>query len=258
MSHIKPAVAFSRDRTALDLALILAVGLVAGTLSGIVGFGSSIMLMPVLVWAFGPLEAVPIMAIAAAMANLGRVVAWRRDIDWRAAGAWAVTAVPGAALGAGTLVALPPALVDAALGVFFIAMIPARRWLAARRMAPGLGALAALGFGIGWLTGLVVSTGPITVPLFLAHGLVKGAFIGTEAAASLAMYASKLTTFRALGALPFEIAVKGLATGASLAAGAFVARRWVLKFGAGQFRLLMDALMMASGLALLWAAAAGR
>jgi len=36
-------------RTVLDYALVLAVGLVAGTLGGIVGFGSSIMLMPVLV-----------------------------------------------------------------------------------------------------------------------------------------------------------------------------------------------------------------
>jgi len=241
----------------VELALLLAVGLAAGTLSGIVGFGSSIMLMPVLVWAFGPLEAVPIMAIAALLANLGRVVAWWRDIDWRAAGAWSATAVPGAALGAGTLVALPPRLVEGALGAFFIAMIPARRWLAGRRTTPGLGVLAALGFAIGWLTGLVVSTGPITVPVFLAHGLVKGAFIGTEAAASLAVYASKLATFRALGVLPLEIAVKGLATGASLAAGAFVARRWVLRFGAAQFRLLMDALMLASGVAMLWAAARG-
>ena len=41
-------------------AAILALGLVSGTLSGIVGFGASIMLMPVLMLAFGPLEAVPI------------------------------------------------------------------------------------------------------------------------------------------------------------------------------------------------------
>src|SRR5437899_673235 len=42
---------------------ILALGLVSGTLSGIVGFGASIMLMPVLMLSFCPQEAVPIMAI---------------------------------------------------------------------------------------------------------------------------------------------------------------------------------------------------
>ena len=39
---------------------VLAVGLVAGILSGIVGTGSSIMLLPVLAYAFGPKQAVPI------------------------------------------------------------------------------------------------------------------------------------------------------------------------------------------------------
>ena len=43
---------------------VLTVGLIAGTISGIVGTGSSIMLMPVLVYAYGPKEAVPIMAVA--------------------------------------------------------------------------------------------------------------------------------------------------------------------------------------------------
>ncbi len=45
----------------MELLLILGVGLVAGTLSGIVGFGSSIMMLPVLVLVFGPREAVPVM-----------------------------------------------------------------------------------------------------------------------------------------------------------------------------------------------------
>ena len=59
----------------MDFALVLMLGLVAGTVGGIVGFGTSIMLMPALVLVFGPREAVPIMAIAAIMANASRVVA---------------------------------------------------------------------------------------------------------------------------------------------------------------------------------------
>ena len=53
----------------MEFAVVLAIGLLAGTISGIVGFGSSIMLMPVLVIAFGPREAVPVMAVAALMAG---------------------------------------------------------------------------------------------------------------------------------------------------------------------------------------------
>ena len=113
-------------------AAILALGLVSGTLSGIVGFGASIMLMPVLMLAFGPLEAVPIMAIAALLANFSRVVVWWREVDWRANAYYCATAIPAAALGARTLLILEPRLVEGILGAMFLLMIPARRWLLAR------------------------------------------------------------------------------------------------------------------------------
>jgi uncharacterized protein len=59
----------------LGFLFILIVGLIAGTISGIVGTGSSIMLMPVLVYEYGPKQAVPIMAVAAVLANLSRILA---------------------------------------------------------------------------------------------------------------------------------------------------------------------------------------
>ena len=238
----------------MDFAFILAVGLVAGTLSGIVGFGSSIMLMPVLVIAFGALQAVPIMAIAAIMANLSRIIVWWRVVDWRVCAAYSATAMPFAALGAGTLLVLPTRLVEVALGVFFIAMIFVRRWMAKRDIRLRPAHLALLGVPIGYLTGIVASTGPITAPIFLATGLVKGAFLSTEAAASLAVYFAKVAVFRSFGALPWEIVAKGLITGSTLMAGAFIAKRFVLKMDPDRFRLLMDGLMLLSGLTLLCAA----
>lgn len=238
----------------LEFALVLLLGLVAGTVGGIVGFGSSIMLLPALVLVFGPREAVPIMAIASLMANASRVVVWWRVIDWRAAAVYAATGMPAAALGARTLLALPVGLVEAALGLFFIAMIPLRRWLARRHWRLQLWQLALVGAVIGFLTGIVVSTGPISTPFFLAYGLVKGAFLGTEALGSLAVYAAKVLTFRSLGALPLDTAAKGLIVGSSLVAGAFVAKRVVLALDAAKFKLLMDALLLVAGLTMLWAA----
>src|SRR4030095_7354153 len=109
---------------------------------------------------------------------------------------------------------------EIALGIFFIAMIGARRWLAAHEVRLRLFHLAVIGLAVGFITGIVVSTGPITVPIFLAYGLVKGAFLATEAAGSLAIYISKSVTFRALGALPLEAMLKGLLTGSPMVGGA--------------------------------------
>src|SRR2546426_9056187 len=103
---------------------ILIVGLIAGTISGIVGTGSSIMLMPVLVYQYGPKQAVPIMAVAAVMANLSRILAWWREGDWRACAAYSMTGIPAAALGARTLLALPSRTLDIAIGLFFIPVGP--------------------------------------------------------------------------------------------------------------------------------------
>jgi uncharacterized protein len=79
------------------------------------------MLIPVLVYQYGPKQAVPIMAIAAVMSNLSRILAWWREVDWRACAAYSVTGIPAAALGARTLLALPAGAVDISIGLFLIA-----------------------------------------------------------------------------------------------------------------------------------------
>src|SRR6478735_4457075 len=244
----------SRRSQVLNFLFVLAVGLVAGTISGIVGTGSSIMLMPVLVYQYGPKQAVPIMAIAAVMANLSRILAWWREVDWRACAAYSVTGIPAAALGARTLLVLPPRAVDISIGLFLIAMVPVRHWLARHDLKLSLWHLAIGGALIGYLTGIVVSTGPLSVPLFLFYGLAKGAFLATEAASSLGLYLSKSVTFQRFGALTPDVAIKGLIAGSSLMSGAFIAKRFVLKLEPDVFRLVMDGIMLAAGISLLWAA----
>jgi len=233
---------------------ILALGLGAGTLAGIVGFGASIMLMPALMLAFGPQEAVPIMAIAALMANFSRVVVWWREVDWRANIYYCATAVPFAALGARTLLILDPRLVEGFLGGLFLAMIPGRRWLFARGLRIAAWHLALVGAGIGFLSGLVASTGPINTPFFLAYGLVKGAYISTEAVGSMAIGITKAIVFQRFDALPPQTILRGIIVGTTLMAGARLAKGFVLRLEADQFRFLMDCLLAIAGLVLLWGA----
>ena len=234
---------------------VLLVGLLAGTISGIVGTGSSIMLMPVLVYQYGPKEAVPIMAVAAVMANFSRILAWWREVDWRACLAYSDHGNSGRSTWRA----------DAARAAL------ARRRYRDRPVSDRDGAGAALaghaislkhslwhlavgGAIIGYLTGIVVSTGPLSVPLFLFYGLTKGAFLATEAASSLGLYLSKSVTFERFGALTPDIALKGLIAGSSLMFGAFIAKRFVLNLKPDVFRLLMDGIMIAAGISLLWTA----
>jgi uncharacterized membrane protein YfcA len=147
---------------------------------------------------------------------------------------------------------LPSHAVDIAIGAFLIVMVPVRHWLARHELKANLWHLAIGGAVIGFLTGIVVSTGPLSVPLFLFYGLSKGAFLATEAASSLGLYVSKSITFQRFGALTPDILLKGLIAGASLMAGAFVAKRYVLKLQPDVFRLVMDGIMIVAGLSMLW------
>ena len=140
------------------------------------------------------------------------------------------------------------------LGGLFLLMIPARRWLFARGMRVEAWHLTLVGAVIGFLSGMVASTGPINTPFFLAYGLVKGAYLATEALGSMAIGITKAIVFQRFDALPLETVGRGLLIGASLMIGSRLAKGFVLRLDADQFRLLMDLLLAGAGLVLLWGA----
>jgi len=203
----------------LNFAFIVAVRPVAGTISGIVGTGSSIMLVPVLVYEFGPKQAVPIMAVASVMANLSRILAWWREVDWRACATYSITGIPAAALGARSLLVLPSRAVDIAIGVFLIAMVPVRHWLARHDLKLSLWHLALGGALIDHLTGIVVSTGPLSVSLCFTVWPRACALPRRPRVRSGSISANPVT-FQRSGALTAEVALKGLIAGSSPMVGA--------------------------------------
>lgn len=231
---------------------VFIAGLAAGTISGIIGTGASILLLPIVVLQFGPQQAIPIMAVASVMGNIGKSLAWWREINWRAFWAYSVTGVPGAALGAKTLLVLPASVVEVILGLFFLAMIPMRRWMRARNFHLPIWQLAIAGGVIGFLTGIVLSTGPLSIPAFAAVGLGKGALLSTEAVASLALMISKVATFQQLGALPWPQILQGLLVGSAMMAGSFIGKYVVDRMSLKTFEFLLDLMLLVAAMTMLW------
>jgi hypothetical protein len=228
----------------LTLVLLFVLALTAGVLGGIVGTGSSLILLPVLVLLYGPRVAVPVMGIAAVMGNLGRVIAWWKRIRWQPVAAYSLPGIPAAALGAHTLLSIPPTVVDVCLAVFFLGMIPLRRLAAKKEIHLSLWQMAVAGALVGFLTGLVLSTGPLSVPIFTGYGLSGGAFLGSEAASSLLLYLGKLSAFESAGALPPIVILRGLIIGTALLIGTISARSIVERIHARTYQLLIDAVLV--------------
>jgi uncharacterized protein len=191
------------------------------------------------------------MGIAAVMGNLGRVLVWWRDIRWRPVLAYALPGVPAAALGAHTLLSIPPTVVDLSLAVFFVVMIPLRRFFARKRLRLRLWHMAIAGAVVGFLTGLVLSTGPISVPIFSGYGLTGGSFLGSEAASALLLYTGKLAAFGTAGALTSFVVVRGVSIGAALMLGSVLARQIVRRLRTRTYELLIDAVLVVGAIGML-------
>jgi len=231
---------------------IIILGGFAGFVSGIIGTGGSIILLPVLTWKFGPQVAVPMMAVASILSNLSRVIIWRKEINWRACFTYSALAIPGAVLGANTLWALPPKVSNICIGIFFLALVPLMAWSRKHNLRLNSGQLALCGLVVGFLTGMVFSTGPMTVPIFSGFGLVKQGLIATESAASLIVILTKTSTFGVIGALPLSVILGGIFVGASQISGIYLSKGLVSRMPTKIFHLLVSLMMLAAGASMVW------
>jgi len=227
------------------------LGLIAGVLGGVIGFGTTIILMPALVHFYGPVQTVSIIAITATIANFSRVILWWKETNWTVCLVYSLTAIPAVALGANTLVLLDGTIIEVILGIFLIALIPIRRWIRRQAFTIKLWHMSVVGAAIGYLTGIVATTGAINTPFFLAFGLVKGAYLGTEAASSLFMLFAKIFVFHQLGVLDALAITQGLLLGLCVMTGSILSKRIVLALPEKRFMQLMEAVMLVSGVSIL-------
>jgi hypothetical protein len=233
-------------------ALVLGfLGLGAGVLGGVIGFGTTIILMPALVYFYGPIQAIPVIALVATVANLSRIFLWWSVINWRVCFVYSITAIPAVILGVNTLVTLNDRLVEITLGLFLILLIPIRRWMRQQNFYLKLWQMSLVGAGIGYLTGIVATTGAINTPFFLAFGLSKGAFLGTEAASTLSILFTKGITFHQLGFLNATAMIQGLLIGSCVLVGSIFSKKIVLALPEKKFLLLMELVMLISGASIL-------
>lgn len=233
-------------------ALVLGVlGLSAGVLGGVIGFGTTIILMPALVYFYGPIQAIPVIALVATVANLSRIFLWWSVINWKVCFVYSITAIPSVILGVNTLVTLDDRLVEITLGFFLILLIPIRRWMRKQNFYLKLWQMSLVGAIIGYLTGIVATTGAINTPFFLAFGLTKGAYLGTEAASTLSILFTKGITFHQLGFLNTTAIIQGLLIGSCVLVGSIFSKRIVLALPEKKFLLLMELVMLISGVSIL-------
>jgi hypothetical protein len=113
-----------------------------------------------------------------------------------------------------------------ALGVFLLDVLVWRR-INPHPRKPADRAFVGIGAASGLGSALLGSVGPLTARFFLAYGLTRAAYIGTEAAAALTMHLTKTAAYGAGDLLTSRVLLYGAAfTPATLAARGPARRSW--------------------------------
>lgn len=230
-----------------QLLLLAVVAFLAATLAAVSGFGGAAVLLPVLVLVFGVRDAIPILTVAQLIGNASRVWFNRRELDWKVVGWFALGGVPMAFLGGLLFATAPLKALTRLLGAFLLVIVVWRHARPTPKRLP-LRGFTALGAGSSFLSALLGSVGPLMAPFFLAYGLVKGAYIGTEALATVVMHVTKLVAYHQAAVLSGSAVLVGLALGPLMVAGSYAGKHIVDRLPERVFVVIIEAVLVVAGL----------
>jgi uncharacterized membrane protein YfcA len=238
------------DISVWQLVAVGAVALLANFIGGIAGYGSGALLPLVLVPMIGAAPVVPIIAISALFSNVSRVLAYRAHADWRRGLIAVVAATPTCILGAWGYTRLTGAGAATVIGGMLMLSIPLRRLLKHHglKFNDGSFALGALGYGV--LVGGTAGSGVVMLSLLMAAGLQGAAVIATDAIVSILIGIVKVSVFGFNGVLTPQVIAFALLIGLLAIPGPFLARAFVARIPVHFHAAILDAVVLAGGLAL--------
>jgi hypothetical protein len=226
---------------------VIITALVASILAAVAGFGGAVIMLPVLVWAVGIRDAIPVLTIAQLIGNLSRVVFNRRELKWPVVWRFALGAVPAAVIGGIIFATAPATALVRVLGLFLIIMVIYRHTHWGKNYKLTLRGFVPLGAASGILSAVLGTVGPFAAPFFLSYGLVKGAYIGTEAMTAVIMHVTKLGVYGSYALIGVRTLLIGIAIGAVMILGTYLGKWLLNKVPEHIFPYIIEGTMLVAG-----------
>jgi len=236
-----------------ELIIIFAGSYLAATISGAAGFGGALLLLPVLTQVVGIKAAVPILTIGQLFGNGSRVWFGRRELKWRPIIYFLLTAIPLSILGSYLFTGINSKTIRIGIGIFLILLVIHRRTNLKPIKLGDKGML--LGGGVtGFLSGLAGSAGPLGAAFFLGLDLTATAYVASEAFTALTMHLAKTIVYNKYSLIGRIELYYGLLMGLAMILGSWTGKRIIEKLSREKFLLLVEILLVLSGLQLIWSA----
>ncbi len=227
--------------------VLLFISWLAATISGVAGFGGSLIILPVFSFIIGAKRAIPILTIAWMMGNLSRAGLGYKEIRWKPVIYFCAGALPAAILGARMFVELPSGLIMKAIGIFLLVVILRHlkiKYAIAEKWFIPFGAL------VGFLSAVLGSAGPIGAVAFLSLNLAPTAYVASEAVTAVVMHLTKTVVYGRYALLTRQDFVIGVILGLAMAVGSWTARRFIKKMSGKIFGYFVDVLLVVSAFSL--------
>ena len=236
----------------MAVALIAALTIVAGGVGTLTGFGTSTIMVPVLLMFYSLPETLLLVGIVHWFGDIWKMWLFKRGIRWRLWLSFGVTGVLYSIWGATLSVTAPEELMARILGGFLILYVGFLFWKSSFKAPPTTGVAGIGGAASGFLAGIFGVGGAVRGAFLAAFDLKKAVYIATSGAIAIVIDTVRIATYIHGGARLEPILMWGMIAfiPASLV-GAGMAKKLVERIPQDKFRLVVATFLLLAGLRLL-------
>lgn len=206
--------------------------------------------LPFLIAMYGVRASVPILTVSVLLGNASRVYFNRRELDLKLVAWFSAGSLPFALWGSFVYVALPTFWIKKVIGIFLVITVVIRQVHKDFQLKKAWVFLP-LGTVTGFLSALMGGVGPVSSPFFLAYGLTKEAFVGTEALCAVGMHFVKSIAYNRLNVLNQKELLAGLSFGLIMSLGSYAAKKILERISRRAFLVLVEILLVGIGFTML-------
>lgn len=232
----------------LKILAVLVAATIGFTISGVAGFGGGLVALPVLVWAFGIKEAIPIISISQVFATGSRAWLHHQSIDWKVVRYFAAGSIPMAVFGSLIFISINTEMIVRILGVTMLTLVLYTRLPIGRNFKINVRAFIPIGATAGFGSSFLGIPGPMASLFYLQYGLISSAYVGTSAVGLGAIQIPKLIIFSTNGLLTTRVIILGIGLSLIGVFGAYTGKTILKRVPEKVFSRMITAMLLISGL----------